>query len=199
MRKRKSYSFDVVCFLGFWGAVIATFALLAWLIAKFRASTGFWCVVAAVVVLLVLARRLLKARELKALERQGVDYLVESVEDVGKLLEAGGRPRPMNVADDWHVHEDIAKFVGEYASVRLPKRGRIFSRKDFLQMRLSYRDETYRVLSDEGETAFCVKEDVNDPKVYVMYLELSPRPLPYASDLVHYVAMRAADKDNGRD
>lgn len=194
--KRKSVArnqlTDIVCAVMFFAVVISTLLLLIVLIAHCYSNWLFWALAMLFVggfrMLMTIFRR--KALRLEC--EKGIDHDISNdevqliIRDIDRFAKVQDSERlPFELAPK------ILSFVVKFSKVKFPKVGEVYSRSKLISTRMVLSDKRkFRILAADDETVYCVHEDARDECVYRILLEVSKDPMPYASDIWHYMAMR---------
>lgn len=145
------------------------------------------------VVALGLWRRATRKRAYQELLVRGVDcgLTEESMRAVDALLQEGGKLCRRKPSQALVLAPGIREFANRYSSVRCRGVSLFANRLTEEAFGLKGDSDVYYVIGREDEESlYCVKESATDETVYYFEIEWMPAPVPYASDIRHYLALR---------
>ena len=145
------------------------------------------------VVALGLWRRATRRRAYQELLARGVDcgLMEESMRAVDALLQEGGKPCRRKPSQALVIAPGIRDFANHYSSVR--HRGTSLFANRLTEGAFSPKGDSdvyYVIGREDEESLYCVKESATDETVYYFEIEWMPAPVPFASDIRHYLALR---------
>ena len=146
-----------------------------------------------VVVALGLWRRSARKQAYQKLLARGVDcgLMEESMRAVDALLQEGGKPCRRKPSQALVIAPGIRDFANHYSSVR--HRGTSLFANRLTEGAFSPKGDSdvyYVIGREDEESLYCVRESATDETVYYFEIEWMPAPVPYASDIRHYLALR---------
>ena len=160
-------------------------------------------VLLSVLVLLVtgffVGRRILREREFQSLLSRGVDFGLkdESLQAVDEIVEKYGKRCRRASAIKVEVAPMVRSFASRYNSIRIGKKN-VFTSHNFRVGALigskGNPEDWYCMIAHEDESGYYVKCSPVDDKVYYFEYEWMRDPVPYASDIRHYIAMRYQER-----
>ncbi len=197
---------DVLGCVLFFSFIVLVFALLGLLVNGIvivvrmclRGSALGFALLAALVMLVVgffVVRHILRGREFLALLSRGVDFGLkdESLKLVDEIIEKHGKRCRRVSALNVEVAPMIQSVASRYNSIRLRKKT-VFNGHDLRTGgSIGFKgrpDDSYFEIAHEEESCYLVKCSPLDETIYYCEYEWMPRPLPYASDIRHYIALR---------
>lgn len=208
LRRRRWPLRDIIALLLFVLCIIAGLSLMAGLARGFvevvrlcrRGSPWGYAWVGLsllAVVALGLWRRATRKRAYQELLVRGVDcgLTEESMRAVDALLQEGGKLCRRKPSQALVLAPGIREFANRYSSVRC--RGvRLFANR-LTEGAFSPKGDSdwyYVIGCEDEESLYCVKKSAADETVYYIEIEWMPAPVPYASDIRHYLALRYQEK-----
>ena len=142
--------------------------------------------IAFLVVGFFVVRRVSRGREFKALLSRGVDFGLkdESLQLVDEIIEK-------------HLKVEVAPMVrsiaSRYNSIRIGKKT-VFNSHDLRTGdSIGFKgspDDSYLEIAHEDEFGYLVKCSPSDETIYYCEYEWMREPIPHASDIRHYIALR---------
>lgn len=168
-----------------------------------------WCgsvfgfVLLSALVLLVVGffvvRRILRRREFQALLSQGVDFGLkdESLKLVDEIIEKHGKRCRRASALKVEIAPMVRSIASRYNSIRIGKKTVFNSHELRTGGSIGFKgspDDSYFEIAYEDEFSYLVKCSPSDETIYYCEHEWMPRPLPYASDINHYIALRYQER-----
>ena len=164
------------------------FALLAALV---MLVVGFFVPVAG----FFIVRRILRNREFNSLLSRGVDFglKAESLQMVDEIIEKHGRRCRRTVALKAEIAPMVRSIVSRYNSIRIGKKT-VFNSHDLRTgVSVGFKGrpaDSYFAIAYEDESCYLVKCSPSDEAIYYDEYEWMREPIPYASDIRHYIALR---------
>ena len=212
-RRKRSWRIDkdVLCCVLFFSFLILAFALLGLLasgivlvvrMCLLGSALGF-VLLAALVLLVVgffVVRRILRRREFQALLSRGVDFGLkdESLQVVDEIIEKHGKRCRRASALKVEVAPMIQSIASRYNSIRIGKKT-VFDSHDLRTGNsIGFKgspDDSYFVIAHEDESSYYAKCSSSDETIYYCEYEWMHDPIPYASDLRHYIALRYQERN----
>ena len=197
---------DVLRCILFFSFLVLVFALLG-LLANgivivvrmcLRGDVLGFVLLSALVLLVVgffVVRRISRGREFKALLSRGVDFGLkdESLQLVDEIIEKHGKRCRRVSALKVEVAPMVRSIASRYNSIRIGKKNVFVShhlRNGTLTGPKGNPEDWYCMIAHEDESGYYVKCSPLDETIYYCEFEWMPRPLPYASDIRHYIALR---------
>lgn len=204
LRRRRWPLRDIIALLLFVLCIIAGLSLMAGLARGFvevvrlcrRGSPWDYAWVGLsllAVVALGLWRRATRKRAYQELLVRGVDcgLTEESMRAVDALLQEGGKLCRRKPSQALVLAPGIREFANRYSSVRF--RGVSLFANRLTEGAFSPKGDSdwyYVIGREDEESLYCVKKSAADETVYYIEIEWMPAPVPYASDIRHYLALR---------
>lgn len=196
---------DLIALVLFVLSIVATFAVLmglAWGVAEAvrrcrHGSPWGWVwigLLLATVAALWLWRRASRARAYRELLARGVDDGLEeaSLQFVDELLKTGGKLCKRKPSQPLAVAPGIRAIADRYSSIRYKGRTLFVNRLTENAFSPKGDSNVYYVIGREDEESlYCVRKSATDETVYYIEIEWMPAPIPYASDIRHYLALRS--------
>ena len=203
-RRRRWPRRDKIALLLFVLSIVAGFAVLAgaaWGLAeviclcRHGSLWGYaWAgLLSLVVVALGLWRRSARKQAYQKLLARGVDcgLTEESLRAVDALLQKGGKLSRRKPSQALVLAPGIREFANRYSSVRCRGTSLFSNRLSEGAFGPKGDSNVYYVIGHEDEESlYCVKGSATDETVYYFEIEWMPAPVPYASDVRHYLALR---------
>ena len=158
---------------------------------------------AALVLLVVgffVVRRILRRREFQALLSRGVDFGLkdESLQVVDEIIEKHGKRCRRASALKVEVAPMVQSIASRYNSIRIGKKT-VFNSHDLRTGDLigfkGSPDDSYVEIAHEDESGYYAKCSSSDETIYYCEYEWMRDPIPYASDLRHYIALRYQERN----
>ena len=136
----------------------------------------------------------MREREFQSWLARGVDFGLkdESLQAVDEIVEKYGKRRRRASAIKVEVAPMVRSLASRYNSIRIGKKN-VFVSHDLRNGVLISKGNTedwYCMIAYEDESGYCVKCSPVDEKVYYLEYEWMRSPIPYASDINHYIALR---------
>ena len=151
-------------------------------------------VLVVICVSLFLARRILREREFQSWLARGVDFGLEdeSLQAVDEIVEKYGKRRRRTSAIKVEVAPMVRSLASRYNSIRIGKKNVFVSHdlRNGVLISKGKSEDWYCMIAHEDESGYYVKCSPLDETIYYCEFEWMPRPLPYASDIRHYIALR---------
>lgn len=157
------------------------FALLA---AAISLGTGFFIV-----------RRILRNREFQSLLARGLDFglKAESLQVVDEIIEKHGKRCRRAVALKAEIAPMVRSIASRYNSIRIGKKT-VFNSHDLRTGgSVGFKGcptGSYFPIAYEDESCYLVKCSPSDETIYYDEYEWMREPIPFASDIRHYIALR---------
>ena len=148
-------------------------------------------------------RRILREREFQSLLSRGVDFGLrdESLQLVDEIIREFGRPCRRASTLRAEIAPMVEALASRYNSIRIGKKN-VFNSHDLRTGdSVGYKgslDDSYFTIAYEEESSYLVKRSPTDETVYYIEYEWMRSPIPYASDINHYIALRYQER-NERD
>ena len=212
-RRKRSWRIDkdVLCCVLFFSFLILAFALLGLLASGIvlvvrmclRGSALGFVLLAALVVLVVgffVVRRILRRRAFQALLSRGVDFGLkdESLQVVDEIIKKHGKRCRRASALKVEVAPMVQSISSRYNSIRIGKKT-VFNSHDLRTGNsIGFKgspDDSYFVIAHEDESSYYAKCSSSDETIYYCEYEWMHDPIPYASDLRHYIALRYQERN----
>lgn len=177
------------------------FAYVAFYVVRFawtHPKCWVWLgLVVAVLVALWLWRRIGRAREFRRLRKRGVDFGLrkESLEFVDTLLAKYGKPCQTAPKGLENVAPQVRELAARYRSVRFNKKT-LFANRDLQNVFSFKKNEAagyFEIAREDSESLYVVRQSPTEETVYYVEIEWMPEPVPYASDIRHYLALRCQE------
>ena len=160
-------------------------------------------VLLSVLVLLVVGffvvRRILREREFQSLLARGVDFGLkdESLQLVDEIIRECGRPCRRVSTLRAEIAPMVEALASRYNSIRIGKKN-VFDSHDLRTGNsVGYKgslNDSYFTIAHEEESSYLVKSSPRDETVYYIEYEWMRSPIPYASDINHYIALRYQER-----
>ncbi len=163
-----------------------------------RGSALGFALLSALVLLVVgffVVRRNLREREFRSLLSRGVDLGLkeESLQAVDRIVEKYGKRCRRASALKAEVAPMVETLARRYNSIRIGKKN-VFNCHDLRTGdSVGFRespDDSYYEIAHEEESSYLVKRSPSDETIYYLEYEWMRSPIPYASDINHYIALR---------
>ncbi len=144
-------------------------------------------------------RRILREREFQSLLSRGVDFGLkdESLQLVDEIVREFGRPCRRVSTLRAEIAPMVAALASRYNSIRIGKKN-VFNSHDLRTGdSVGYKgspDNSYFTIAYEEESSYLVKCSPSDETVYYIEYEWMRSPIPYASDINHYIALRYQER-----
>ncbi len=195
-----------VIFVAFLAVLLAVFALLVngiLIVVRMclHGSVLGFAILAALILLVVgffVVRRILREREFQSWLARGVDFGLEdeSLQAVDEIVEKYGKRRRRASAIKVEVAPMVRSLASRYNSIRIGKKNVFVSHdlRNGVLISKGKSEDWYCMIAYEDESGYCVKCSSVDEKVYYLEYEWMREPVPYASDIRHYIAMRYQDR-----
>ena len=167
-----------------------------------RGSAFGFALLAALVMLVVgffVVRHILRGREFQALLSRGVDFGLkdESLQLVDEIIRECGRPCRRVSTLRAEIAPMVEALASRYNSIRIGKKN-VFNSHDLRTGdSVGYKgspDDSYFTIAYEEESSYLVKRSPSDETVYYIEYEWMRSPIPYASDINHYIALRYQER-----
>ena len=142
-----------------------------------------------------IVRRILRNREFNSLLSRGVDFglKAESLQMVDEIIEKHGRRCRRTVALKAEIAPMVRSITSRYNSIRLGKKT-VFNSHDLRTgVSVGFKGrpaDSYFAIAYEDESCYLVKCSPSDEAIYYDEYEWMREPIPYASDIRHYIALR---------
>ena len=140
-------------------------------------------------------RRILREREFQSLLSRGVDFGLkdESLQLVDEIIRESGRPCRRVSTLKAEVAPMVKALASCYNSIRFGKKN-VFNSHDLrtgdsIGCR-GWANDWFYEITHEDESCYLVKRSPSDETIYYLEYEWMRSPIPYASDIRHYIAMR---------
>jgi hypothetical protein len=140
-------------------------------------------------------RRILREREFKSLLSRGVDFGLkdESLQLVDEIVREFGRPCRRVSTLRAEIAPMVEALASRYNSIRIGKKN-VFNSHDLrtgdsIGCKGCPNDCFYEI-AHEDESCYLVKRSSSDETIYYLEFEWMRSPIPYASDINHYIALR---------
>ena len=163
-----------------------------------RGSALGLALLAALVMLVVgffVVRHILRGREFQALLSRGVDFGLkdESLQLVDEIIRECGRPCRRISTLRAEIAPMVEALASRYNSIRIGKKN-VFNSHDLrtgdsIGCKGCPNDWFYEI-AHEDESCYLVKRSPSDETIYYLEFEWMRSPIPYASDINHYIALR---------
>ena len=163
-----------------------------------RGSALGFVLLSALVLLVVgffVVRRILRERKFQSLLSRGVDFGLkdESLQLVDEIIREFGRPSRRVSTLGVEVAPMVKALASRYNSIRFGKKD-VFNSHD---LRTGYSigcrgwaNDWFYEITHEDESCYLVKRSPSDETIYYLEYEWMRSPIPYASDINHYIALR---------
>lgn len=144
-------------------------------------------------------RRILREREFQSLLSRGVDFGLkdESLQLVDEIVREFGRPCRRVSTLRAEIAPMVEALASRYNSIRIGKKN-VFNSHDLRTGdSVGYKgspDDNYFTIAYEEESSYLVKRSPSDETVYYIEYEWMRSPIPYASDINHYIALRYQER-----
>ena len=144
-------------------------------------------------------RRILREREFQSLLSRGVDFGLkdESLQLVDEIIREFGRPCRRVSTLRAEIAPMVEALASRYNSIRIGKKN-VFNSHDLRTGdSVGYKgspDDSYFTIAYEEESSYLVKRLPSDETVYYIEYEWMRSPIPYASDINHYIALRYQER-----
>ena len=144
-------------------------------------------------------RRILREREFQSLLSRGVDFGLkdESLQLVDEIIREFGRPCRRVSTLRAEIAPMVKALASRYNSIRIGKKN-VFNSHDLRTGdSVGYKgspDDSYFTIAYEEESSYLVKRSPSDETVYYIEYEWMRSPIPYASDINHYIALRYQER-----
>lgn len=144
-------------------------------------------------------RRILREREFQSLLSRGVDFGLkdESLQLVDEIVREFGRPCRRVSTLRAEIAPMVETLASRYNSIRIGKKN-VFNSHDLRTGdSVGYKgspDDSYFTIAYEEESSYLVKRSPSDETVYYIEYEWMRSPIPYASDINHYIALRYQER-----
>ena len=140
-------------------------------------------------------RRILREREFQSLLSRGADFGLddESLQSVDEIIREFGKPCRRVSTLRAEVAPMVEALASRYNSIRIGKKN-VFNSHDLRTGdSVGFKgspDNSYYEIAHEDEFCYLVKRSPSDETVYYDEYEWMRSPIPYASDIYHYIALR---------
>ncbi len=144
-------------------------------------------------------RRILREREFQSLLARGVDFGLkdESLQLVDEIICECGRPCRRVSTLRAEIAPMVEALANRYNSIRIGKKN-VFDSHDLRTGNsVGYKgslNDSYFTIAHEEESSYLVKSSPTDETVYYIEYEWMRSPIPYASDINHYIALRYQER-----
>ena len=144
-------------------------------------------------------RRILREREFQSLLARGVDFGLkdESLQLVDEIIRECGRPCRRVSTLRAETAPMVEALASRYNSIRIGKKN-VFKSHDLRTGNsVGYKgslNDSYFTIAHEEESSYLVKSSPTDETVYYIEYEWMRSPIPYASDINHYIALRYQER-----
>ena len=144
-------------------------------------------------------RRILREREFQSLLARGVDFGLkdESLQLVDEIIRECGRPCRRVSTLRAEIAPMVEALASRYNSIRIGKMN-VFNSHDLRTGNsVGYKgslNDSYFTIAHEEESSYLVKSSPTDETVYYIEYEWMRSPIPYASDINHYIALRYQER-----
>jgi len=144
-------------------------------------------------------RRILREREFQSLLARGVDFGLkdESLQLVDEIIRECGRPCRRVSTLRAEIAPMVESLANRYNSIRIGKKN-VFDSHDLRTGNsVGYKgslNDSYFTIAHEEESSYLVKSSPTDETVYYIEYEWMRSPIPYASDINHYIALRYQER-----
>ena len=144
-------------------------------------------------------RRFLREREFQSLLARGVDFGLkdESLQLVDEIICECGRPCRRVSTLRAEIAPMVEALASRYNSIRIGKKN-VFDSHDLRTGNsVGYKgslNDSYFTIAHEEESSYLVKSSPTDETVYYIEYEWMRSPIPYASDINHYIALRYQER-----
>ena len=144
-------------------------------------------------------RRILREREFQSLLSRGVDFGLkdESLQLVDEIIRECGRPCRRVSTLRAEIAPMVEALASRYNSIRIGKKN-VFDSHDLRTGNsVGYKgslNDSYFTIAHEEESSYLVKSSPTDETVYYIEYEWMRSPIPYASDINHYIALRYQER-----
>ena len=144
-------------------------------------------------------RRFLREREFQSLLARGVDFGLkdESLQLVDEIICECGRPCRRVSTLRAEIAPMVEALAIRYNSIRIGKKN-VFDSHDLRTGNsVGYKgslNDSYFTIAHEEESSYLVKSSPTDETVYYIEYEWMRSPIPYASDINHYIALRYQER-----
>jgi hypothetical protein len=151
--------------------------------------------IAFLVVGFFVVRRVSRGREFKALLSRGVDFGLndESLQLVDEIIGKHGKRCRRASALKVEVAPMVRSIASRYNSIRIGKKT-VFNSHDLRTGdSIGFKgspDDSYLEIAHEDEFGYLVKCSPSDETIYYCEYEWMREPIPHASDIRHYIALR---------
>ena len=140
-------------------------------------------------------RRILREREFQSLLSRGVDFGLkdESLQLVDEIIREFGRSCRRVSTLRAEIAPMVEALASRYNSIRIGKKN-VFNSHDLRTGdSVGFKgspDDSYFEIAHEEESSYLVKRSPSDETIYYIEYEWMRSPIPYASDINHYIALR---------
>lgn len=163
-----------------------------------RGSALGFVLLSALVLLVVgffVVRRNLREREFRSLLSRGVDFGLkdESLQSVDEIIREFGRPCRRVSTLRAEVAPMVETLARRYNSIRIGKKNAFNCHDLRAGLAIGYKgcpDDWFYGIAYEDESCYLVKRSPSDETIYYIEYEWMRSPIPYASDINHYIALR---------
>ena len=171
---------------------------VAWIVGEWHCDCGEDVLLSALAFLVVgffVVRRVSRGREFKALLSRGVDFGLndESLQLVDEIIEKHGKRCRRASALKVEVAPMVRSIASRYNSIRIGKKT-VFNSHDLRTGdSIGFKgspDDSYLEIAHEDEFGYLVKCSPSDETIYYCEYEWMREPIPHASDIRHYIALR---------
>ena len=160
-------------------------------------ALGFALLAAAILLVagFFIVRRILRNREFQSLLARGVDFglKAESLQVVDEIIEKHGKRCRRTMALKAEIAPMVRSIASRYNSIRIGKKT-VFNSHDLRTgVSVGFKGrptDSYFPIAYEDESCYLVKCSPSDETIYYDEYEWLREPIPFASDIRHYIALR---------
>ena len=137
--------------------------------------------------------KVLRKRRWRMELTRGCDFGLQKdwLSEVPRLLDLYGVSTKKSMPEKFVLPPKFREVAVRYGSVRRKKGPALFSRKLMAELRIGCKDgKDYYCFAGQDEVYYCVRVSDSDETIYKLELEWSMPPVPFASDINHYFALR---------
>jgi hypothetical protein len=143
--------------------------------------------------------RILKNRRWQKEKVKGIDFGLrnEWLSEVPRLLDQNGVIAKKALSVKLVLPPIFGEVARKYDLVKSKKGPTLFSRKLMSELCIKCKDgKDYYCFSGRDEVYYCVRVSSTEETIYKLALEWSAPPVPFASDINHYFALRYFIRDD---